>query len=92
MCLGIPMRIIESDGFTALCEGRGEERRVNMMLVDEAAPETWGIVHMGNAVHILDAGEAARRVRPAQAAYDKFGALMFSVPQKAIRRVSRSND
>lgn len=60
MCLGIPMCVIESDGFTALCEGRGEFRRVNVMLVEEAAPKDWVLVHAGNAVRPLDEGEAAQ--------------------------------
>ena len=34
MCIGVPMRVIESDGFTALCERRGERRRVNVMLIE----------------------------------------------------------
>ena len=34
MCIGIPMRVIESDGYTALCEVRGEQRRVNVMLIE----------------------------------------------------------
>jgi hydrogenase expression/formation protein HypC len=60
MCLGIPMCVVESDGFTALCEGRGEFRRVNVMLVEEAAPKDWVLVHAGNAVRPLDEGEAAQ--------------------------------
>jgi len=60
MCLGIPMCVIESDGFTALCEGRGEFRRVNVMLVEEAVPNAWVLVHAGNAVRPLDGGEAAQ--------------------------------
>jgi hydrogenase expression/formation protein HypC len=35
MCIGIPMQVIESDGRFALCEGRGERRRVQTALVGE---------------------------------------------------------
>ena len=42
MCIGIPMRVIECDGFTALCEGRGEQRRVNVMLIEGAEPRRLG--------------------------------------------------
>jgi hydrogenase expression/formation protein HypC len=59
MCIGIPMRIVESDGFTALCEGRGERQRVNVMLLEEPAPGNWVLVHLGNAVRILDEEEAS---------------------------------
>ncbi|MGO8955142.1 MAG: HypC/HybG/HupF family hydrogenase formation chaperone [Rhodomicrobium sp.] len=60
MCIGIPMRVIESDGFTALCEGRGEQRRVNLMLLDEAPPGGWVLIHLGNAVRVLEEEEASQ--------------------------------
>ncbi len=59
MCLGVPMRIIESDGFTALCERRGERRRVNVMLIEEAPSGAWVLVHISNAVRLLDEEEAS---------------------------------
>ena len=58
MCIGIPMRIVESDGFTALCEGRGERRRVNVMLLEEAGPGQWVLIHLSNAVRLLEEQEA----------------------------------
>ncbi|WP_448206115.1 HypC/HybG/HupF family hydrogenase formation chaperone [Azospirillum sp. sgz302134] len=57
MCLGIPMQVLETDGFTALCSGRGEQRRVNVMLIDEVPPGGWVLVHMDNAVRALDEDE-----------------------------------
>jgi hydrogenase expression/formation protein HypC len=33
MCLGVPMRIVEIDGFSARCEARGIERNVNLFLM-----------------------------------------------------------
>jgi hydrogenase expression/formation protein HypC len=60
MCIGIPMRVIESDGFTALCEGRGGQARVNVMLLDGAEPGAWVLTHLGNAVRLLEAEEAAQ--------------------------------
>ena len=59
MCIGIPMRIVESDDFTALCEGRGERRRVNVMLLEEAPSGSWVLVHINNAVRQLDEAEAS---------------------------------
>jgi len=53
------MRILESDGFTALCERRGERRRVNVMLLVEAPAGTRVLVHVNNAVRLLDEEEAA---------------------------------
>ncbi len=60
MCIGIPMRVIECDGFTALCEGRGERRRINTMLIEGAEPGAWVLIHAGNAVRRLDDEEAAQ--------------------------------
>ncbi|TWA87661.1 hydrogenase expression/formation protein HypC [Azospirillum brasilense] len=57
MCLGIPMRVLETDGFTARCAGRGEERRVNVMLIDEVPEGGWVLVHLDRAVRTLEAEE-----------------------------------
>ena len=35
MCIGIPMQVIDADGRYALCEGRGERRRINTELVSK---------------------------------------------------------
>jgi len=64
MCLGIPMQVIESGEFTALCVGRegvgrGEERRVSTMLVGEQPVGTWLVVHIDSAIRVIDAEEAA---------------------------------
>jgi hydrogenase expression/formation protein HypC len=60
MCIGIPMRVIECDGLTALCEGRGEQRRVNVMLIEGAEPGAWVLTHAGNAVRLLEEEEAVQ--------------------------------
>jgi hydrogenase expression/formation protein HypC len=52
------MRIVESDGLTALCERRGERRRVNVMLLEEAPAGACVLVHVNNAVRLLDEEEA----------------------------------
>ena len=35
MCLAIPSRVEQVDGFTALVEAHGQRREVNLMLLDE---------------------------------------------------------
>ena len=72
MCLGVPMRVIESDGYTALCERRGERRRVNVMLIDGAPAGAYVLVHIGSAVRLLDDGEASL----IDAALDALGAAL----------------
>lgn len=57
MCLGIPMRVLETDGVTALCAGRGEERRVGVLLVEPVPPGGWLLVHMDRAVRALEEDE-----------------------------------
>ena len=59
MCLGVPMQVIEHDGVTALCERRGEQRRVNLLLVGDVPPGAFVLVHVDNAIRVIDAEEAA---------------------------------
>ncbi|MBP2292524.1 HypC/HybG/HupF family hydrogenase formation chaperone [Azospirillum rugosum] len=65
MCLGIPMQVLETDGFTALCAGRGEERRVNVMLIEEVPPGGWLLVHLDNAVRALEEEEEVKPLNDA---------------------------
>jgi len=60
MCLGVPMRIVELNGYTARCEARGIERTVSLFLLQH---ETLGIddmvmVHVGNAIQKMSPEEA----------------------------------
>ncbi|HEY8595935.1 MAG TPA: HypC/HybG/HupF family hydrogenase formation chaperone [Devosiaceae bacterium] len=61
MCLGVPMRIIERDGFEARCEAMGIERKVNLFLVQHESlkPGDLVMVHVGYAIQKMD--EAAAR-------------------------------
>jgi hydrogenase expression/formation protein HypC len=61
MCLGIPMQVVESNGFTALCERRGEQRRLNMMLVGSQPVGTWVLAIMDHAREVL-APEQAQQI------------------------------
>jgi hydrogenase expression/formation protein HypC len=59
MCIGIPMQVIEADGRFALCEGRGERRRINTALVGEVACGDWLLVFLDDAREAIDAARAA---------------------------------
>lgn len=59
MCIGIPMQVIEADGRYALCQGRGERRRVNTALVGEVRPSDWLLVFLDDAREAIDAQRAA---------------------------------
>ncbi|MGF1474853.1 MAG: HypC/HybG/HupF family hydrogenase formation chaperone [Geminicoccaceae bacterium] len=69
MCLGVPAqvtRIIDAERFLAMVEVSGVERETNVICV---APETgelgelvgqWVLLHVGFAMSVIDAAEAAR--------------------------------
>ncbi len=60
MCLGIPMRVVEIDGFLARCEAKGVERDVSLfMLQHEAvALDDYVVVHVGYAIQRVTEAEA----------------------------------
>lgn len=60
MCLGVPMQVIESGPFSALCERRGERRQLDMMLVGPQPPGTWVLAFLDHAREVLDPGRAAQ--------------------------------
>lgn len=61
MCLGIPMVVVESDSFSALCEGRdGAQRRCSSLLTGELSPGTHVLIHIDAIVRVLDAEEAGQ--------------------------------
>ncbi|QGM44374.1 HypC/HybG/HupF family hydrogenase formation chaperone [Methylocystis heyeri] len=59
MCIGVPMKVLESDEFSALCESEGERLRVSTLLVGPQPPGAHVLVHLGSAVRVLDDHEAA---------------------------------
>ncbi|TSE31034.1 hydrogenase assembly chaperone HypC/HupF [Tepidimonas thermarum] len=59
MCIGIPMQVIEADGRFALCEGRGERRRINTALVGDVVSGDWLLVFLDDARERIDADRAA---------------------------------
>jgi len=58
MCLAIPMRIVEIDGFKAVTEVDGIRREARLELLPEAAVGDYVLVHAGLAIATVDA-EAA---------------------------------
>lgn len=91
MCIGIPMRVVEGGNGVALCEGRGQRLRLNLMLVGEQAPGTWVLAFQGSALRVLTPQDAAAtnaaldaldRVRAGDGAVDAFFAdLVGREPQ-----------
>lgn len=60
MCLGIPMQIVEIDGYNARCTARGVTREVSLLLLqDEAlAAGDYVVVNVGHAIHKTTEQEA----------------------------------
>ncbi len=58
MCIGIPMRVMEGGEVAALCEGRGERQRINMMMVGGCPPGSWVLTFLGVARDRLTEEEA----------------------------------
>ncbi len=59
MCIGIPMQVSAVEPGHAVCEGRGERRRVNTALVGTVDAGDWLLVFLGDARERIDAGRAA---------------------------------
>jgi len=57
MCIGLPMRVIEAGDDFVLVEGRGERRRVSLLLLGPLAVGTPLLVHVDTAVRTLDEAE-----------------------------------
>ena len=74
MCIGAPVQVIESHGFTALCRGRNGEEEINMMLIGPQPEGTWVVNFLGSARDVLTAEEAQR----INEAMDELAALMAS--------------
>ena len=49
MCIGIPMQISALEPGHAQCQGRGEQRRINTVLVGPLAVGDWVLVFMDSA-------------------------------------------
>lgn len=63
MCLGIPMKIVSIEGYTALCEREGVRREVNTFLLDSESLETgdFVMVHVGYAIEKIERADAIKR-------------------------------
>ena len=60
MCLGIPMQVLRSEGVFAVCQGRGETRRLNMSLLGAQPAGVWVLAHLEWAREVLSADQATR--------------------------------
>jgi hydrogenase expression/formation protein HypC len=88
MCIGIPMQVIEADGRFALCEGRGERRRINTALVGDVSAGDWLLVFLDDARECIHAGRAAEvnaaldLVLDAMRGVELSGGIDFALPSQ----------
>ncbi len=59
MCLAIPMKIIEIDGFAAVAEVEGVTRQVRLDLLPDVSLGDYVLIHAGLAISKVNAKEAA---------------------------------
>jgi hydrogenase expression/formation protein HypC len=79
MCLGIPMEVLEINGFTARCEAKGVGREVSLFMLQHE-PITVGdfvVVHVGYAIQKMSPEEA----KTAWELYDEMLAAADSIQQ-----------
>ncbi len=76
MCLGIPMQIVEINGFNARCSAKGVEREVSLFLLqgEELGVGDYVMVHTGYAQQKVSEQDA----QEAWALYDELLAHMGS--------------
>ena len=60
MCLGIPMQLVEINGFVARCAAKGVERDVNLFMLqhEPLAIGDYVMVHVGYAIQKITAQDA----------------------------------
>lgn len=63
MCLGIPGRVVESDGLVASVDVGGSRKEASLMLLDGVSVGDYVIVHAGFAIQKVDEAEAAESLR-----------------------------
>lgn len=62
MCLGIPMKIKEINGYSALCEARGVEREAGLLMVMDENLQVgdYVMISVGNVISRIDEAEAVK--------------------------------
>ena len=60
MCLGIPMKIMEINGFIAQCEAKGVQREVSLFMMqgEQLNIADYVVVHVGYAIQKISQQDA----------------------------------
>lgn len=60
MCLGIPVKVMEIDGQSAVVDVGGARREISLLLLDDVKPGEWVILHAGFAIQKMNEEEAEK--------------------------------
>ena len=63
MCLGVPAKVLEVRGRTAIVDYGGIKREVDILLVPDIKPGDYVIVHAGAAISKIDEKEAIETLK-----------------------------
>lgn len=76
MCLAIPMKVMEIEGFNARCEAKGVERDVSLFMMqgEEVAPGDFVMVHVGYAIQKVSEEDA-------QSSWEVFDQILEAMEQ-----------
>lgn len=76
MCLAIPMKVMEIEGFNARCEAKGVERDVSLFMMqgEEVAPGDFVMVHVGYAIQKVSEEDA-------QSSWEVFDQILDAMEQ-----------
>lgn len=58
MCIALPMRVVETEGLEALCEGMGQRRRIDLSLVGAQPVGAWVLVFLDAAREVVSEARA----------------------------------
>jgi len=72
MCIGTPMKIVSCADGIALAVGRGEQARLNVLMVGSPAPGSWVLAFRGTALRVMSDDDAAQT----NAALDALAAVL----------------
>lgn len=60
MCLAVPMKVVEIEEGTAICEVDGVRREGSLMMLDDVAVGDYVLLHAGFAIEKIDPVEAQK--------------------------------
>lgn len=71
MCIGVPMKVVESGLFQSICEdAKGARHAIDTMLTGEQPEGTWVLTFLGAAREVLDE-TTAKQISDALAALEE---------------------